>query len=591
MKIIKWVLLGLLGLVVLALAGAVVFALRFDPNQYKGEIERLVHERTGRTLKLAGDLKVAFFPSLGATASGVTLSERGSERTFVAVDSVHGAVAVMPLLHGQVVVDGIDIKGLKASLVKGKDGRYNFSDLLESGKEKAASKAPEKKAAAVVFAVAGVNVERSSIDYKDLASGHELALTDLKLSTGTISDKADGKLAFAVSAKGPGLDARANFSADFKADLPAKAVTVPSISADATLSGAEMPKTLKLAITGNAQADLGKETASADLHAKLDESNIQARLGMAKGFTFDVSIDRLNLDPYFPPKKGAGPAAKAADTPVDLSFLKDLTASGRLQVGALQVKGLKLANLKAEIKAANGRLDVAPHSASLYEGALSGALSAQASGNRIAMKEALSNVSVGPLLRDAANLDRLEGRGNVALEVSGAGPSVNAIKKSLDGTAKLNLRDGAIKGVDIGALLQKAKSLGRSDEGSANGRDQTSFSELNASFVIHKGVAHNQDLDLKAPLVRVGGAGDVDIGNSSLNYTAKASVVASAQGQGGKGLDQLAGLTVPVQLSGPFDSIKYRVDYGAVASQAVKSKVGEKLKEGVGGKLKGLFGR
>lgn len=591
MKIIKWVLLGLLGLVVLALAGAVVFALRFDPNQYKGEIERLVHERTGRTLKLAGDLKVAFFPSLGATASGVTLSERGSERTFVAVDSVHGAVAVMPLLHGQVVVDGIDIKGLKASLVKGKDGRYNFSDLLEGGKEKAASKAPEKKAAAVVFAVAGVNVERSSIDYKDLASGHELALTDLKLSTGTISDKADGKLAFAVSAKGPGLDARANFSADFKADLPAKAVTVPSISADATLSGAEMPKTLKLAITGNAQADLGKETASADLHAKLDESNIQARLGMAKGFTFDVSIDRLNLDPYFPPKKSAGPAAKAADTPVDLSFLKDLTVSGRLQVGALQVKGLKLANLKAEIKAANGRLDVAPHSASLYEGALSGALSAQASGNRIAMKEALSNVSVGPLLRDAANQDRLEGRGNVALDVSGAGPSVNAIKKSLDGTAKLNLRDGAIKGVDIGALLQKAKSLGRSDEGSANGRDQTSFSELNASFVIHKGVAHNQDLDLKAPLVRVGGAGDVDIGNSSLNYTAKASVVASAQGQGGKGLDQLAGLTVPVQLSGPFDSIKYRVDYGAVASQAVKSKVGEKLKEGVGGKLKGLFGR
>src|SRR5690349_15784902 len=131
MKIIKWVLLGLLGLVVLALAGAVVFALRFDPNRYKGEIERLAKERTGRTLKLAGDLKVAFFPSVGATVAGVTLSERGSDQTFLAVDLAHGAVALMPLLHGQVVIDRIDVKGLKANVVKGKDGRYNFSDLLE----------------------------------------------------------------------------------------------------------------------------------------------------------------------------------------------------------------------------------------------------------------------------------------------------------------------------------------------------------------------------------------------------------------------------------------------------------------------------
>ena len=247
------------------------------------------------------------------------------------------------------------------------------------------------------------------------------------------------------------------------------------------------------------------------------------------------------------------------------------------------------------MKAANGRLDVAPHSASLYEGTLAGALSAQAGTNRIALKENFSNVSVGPLLRDAAKQDRLEGRGNVALDVAGAGPSVNAIKRSLDGTARVALRDGAIKGIDIGALLQKVKSLGKSEEGTASGREQTSFSELTASFTIKNGVAHNQDLDIKAPLVRVGGAGDIDIGNSSLNYTAKASVVATTKGQGGKGLEQLSGLTVPVQLSGPFDAIKYRVDYGAVAAEVAKSKVGEKLKENVGGqlggKLKGLFGR
>lgn len=665
MKTTKWILIGVLGLVIVAVAGAALFALSFDPNRYKGEIERVAHERTGRTLKLAGDLKVAFFPSLGATVEGVTLSEHGSDRPFLSVESAHGAVALMPLLHGQVVVDRIDIKGLKANIVKAKDGRYNFSDLLEeSGKEagaKSAPSEPEKKGGPVVFDIAGVSIERASIDCRDAATGRELSLTDIKLATGRIAAKADGALELAVTAKGknPALDARLSLSGDYKVDLSAKsfafskvdgalkgtvekdaidvklaapridiaadkatgeavtlqismksaqrtteasiklggvqgsakALVIPSIDAQVALSGPDMPKAFKLPITGKAQADLERQTATADLRAKLDDSNIQAKLGFAKGYTFDISVDRLNLDQYFPPKKDAAPAAKAADAPVDLSFLKDLTAIGHLQFGALQAKGLKLANLKAEVKAANGRLDVAPHSANLYEGTLAGALSAQASGNRIALKEVLNNVSVGPLLRDAANQDRLEGRGNVALDVAGAGASVNAIKKSLDGTAKVNLRDGAIKGVDIGALLQKVKSLGKSDEGSANARDQTSFSELNASFTIKNGVAHNQDLDLKAPLLRVGGAGDIDIGNSTLNYTVKASVVASTKGQGGKGLEQLSGLTVPVRLSGPFDAMKYQVDYGAAAAELAKSKVKDKVEQQLGSKLKGLFGR
>src|SRR5207237_5357076 len=153
--------------------------------------------------------------------------------------------------------------------------------------------------------------------------------------------------------------------------------------------------------------------------------------------------------------------------------------------GALHAKGTKLTNLTAEHKAPHGRTYVSPHTAQLYKRTLSGTLGLQASGNRIALKETLANVAVGPLLRDAAHQDRLEGKGNVSLDVAGGGASVNALKKSLDGTAKVVLRDGAIKGIDVGALLQKVNSIGKkSEEGSANAREQTSFSELNASFAI-----------------------------------------------------------------------------------------------------------
>ena len=693
MKTLKYVLIGAGGLLVLAIVAVAVFAMTFDPNRYKGQVEAAVKEKTGRTLKLEGDLKVAIFPSLGADVAKVTLSERASNAEFLSLESAHASVALLPLLHGQVIVDRIKVAGLKANIVKGKDGKFNFDDLMQA---KDAKPAPEKdarkdesKSAPVEFNIAGVSVERSAIAYKDLASGQELALSDVKLSTGRVAEKADGKLEFAVTAKGskPAIDMKVNLSgiyrvdlvaksfafskvdgaatgaldkdtlearisaprieinadkatgeavtADFKLKGPqrsteaalklggvqgsAKALVLPSISAQIALSGPDMPKALKLDISGSARADLEKQTASADLTSKVDESTIRSKLELAKfsppAYVFDVNVDRLNLDQYFPPKPKAaaqGPAgkeggksepSKAEDSPIDLSAIKDLNANGKIAFGALQVKGLKLANLKAEVKAANGRLDVSPHSANLYEGSLSGALSVQANGNRIALKESMTNVSVGPLLRDVAQQDRLEGRGNVALDVTGGGATVNTLKKSLDGAAKVNLKDGAIKGIDIGALLNKVKSLGgKSEEGTANTKDETKFTELNATFTIKNGVAHNQDFEAKAPLFRVAGAGDIDIGNSSLDYTVKASVVATTKGQGGAERDQLAGLTVPVKLSGPFDAMKYKVDYSGAATELTKSKVGERAKEvieknkdkvgdQVKDRLKGLLGR
>src|ERR671922_621682 len=133
MKAIRISLYVIVALVVLLVLAVAIFAATFDPNRYKGEIERLVKERTGRTLQLKGDLKVAVWPSLGADVNGVTLSERAAGEQFLSLDSAHASVAVMPLLHGSVIVDGIRVPGLKANIVKEKDGRYNFSDLLEGG--------------------------------------------------------------------------------------------------------------------------------------------------------------------------------------------------------------------------------------------------------------------------------------------------------------------------------------------------------------------------------------------------------------------------------------------------------------------------
>jgi AsmA protein len=559
LKISLWLLLGL---VVLAVAAVAVFAMTFDPNKYKDDIERIARERTGRTLKIQGPLEVAFYPSLGAKVAGLSLSEHSAEREFLSLESAHASVALLPLLRGELIVDRVRVSGLKARIVKGKDGRFNFQDLIEpQGGEKPAAKAPkdEKQRAAVKFDIAGLSVERSSLAYTDLNSGQEISLSDLKLDTGRIAENAQGKL---------------DFSTSLKRNTP--------------------PLDAKLALNGS--YSLKPDSVGLDFGAKLDESTIKGKASIARAaeaaHSFDVNIDKLNLDRYLASSEkkkdesakkepsSAKPEPKAQDAPVDLSGLKGLNAKGRVEIGALQVQGLKLANLKTEIRAAQGRAELGPHSANLYDGTLAGTLALDGNANRVALKETLSNIAVGPLLRDFAQQDRLEGKGNVTLDVAASGKTVNTLKSALAGSAKVNLRDGAIKGVNIGELLRKARSaLGSQSGQAADAKDKTDFSELSASFAIKNGVAHNEDLELKAPLFRVGGAGDIDIGKSSINYVAKAAVVATTQGQGGKDLEQLSGLTVPVHLSGPFDSMKYEVDYRAVAGDLAKSKVGERAKE------------
>jgi AsmA protein len=98
---------------------------------------------------------------------------------------------------------------------------------------------------------------------------------------------------------------------------------------------------------------------------------------------------------------------------------------------------------------------------------------------------------------------------------------------------------------------------------------------------------------MKSPFIRLGGAGDIDIGADRMDYLAKASVVNTAGGQGGRELEHLKGLTVPVRVSGPFDKLAYGIDFGGLAAEAAKARVEEEVKskvgEKAGGVLKGLF--
>lgn len=692
-------------LAVVAIGLAALYAL-FDGEKIKAELTRVVMEQKQRKLDIAGPLELSVWPSIGIKLGRLTLSEPGGKTEFLALDSARVEVAVMPLLSRQVKVQRIEVDGLKATLVKHKDGTLNIADLTGGAGEKegSAKAAPPKvgagdtASAPLQIDIAGIKIANAQLTWRDEKSRETTTLSNLDLGSGRVQadsgrqtlavdalslaakgktgadsfelklevprlnispDKSSGetlnftanlagsartlvaklvlsgvegnakalkigKLVLDLDAKAGESTLKAHLDSPVAADIAAQTVALEKLAGSIDLANPQMPmKQLKLPLSGSLRADLAKQSAALDLGTRFDESNIALKLKVAKfaplALGFDLDIDTLNVDKYMPPrtaqeKAAAGPPAagksgsggkEAAADRLDFSALKGHDVNGALRIGRLQVAKLKLAKLNAKIRLAGGRLDVAPLTLDLYEGNTSGSLFLNAAGNQLGLRQNLTGISINPLMKDLADKDLLEGRGNVALDVTSHGDSVTAMKKALGGTASLNLKDGAIKGINLAQTMRDIKAKLGALQGKAEGTtqkakagDKTDFSELTASLKITNGVARNDDLALKSPFLRLTGAGDIDIGAGQMNYLAKATLVNTSTGQGGKEADKVKGLTVPVRITGPFDALAYKPELGDLAADMAKAKLEEKT-DAIKGKaeskamdkLKGLFGK
>lgn len=378
------------------------------------------------------------------------------------------------------------------------------------------------------------------------------------------------------------------------------AITLPRLVLGATLPG---PRgAIDLAAQGSGRVRPDTQDAELQLAGTIDGSRFKASAGVLRfsplQTRFDLDVDRLDLDRYRAPAPAAAASSPAADVPVDLAALRELRSQGTLRVGTLRVAGLQLGELRATLKAADGRMAIDPLQARLYDGSVSGSLRLDASAGapRVALAQTLAGVQLGPLLKDLlGRAPLIDGRGSVDLDVDAQGASVMAMRRSLAGRAKLALVDGAVHGFNVAQAIRDAKARvglgGGASGGTGSAAERTDFSELGGSFVIAHGVAHNDDLQAKSPLLRIGGSGDVDLANERLDYTVKATVVGTLQGQGGPELQALSGQTIPVRLSGPFSAIGWHVDFAGLAKDLARQKVGEKAKAELQERLKKLFGR
>ncbi len=702
-KVLKYLLLALAGLVALLVLAAIIVAATFNPNDYKPTLIQLVQDKTQRTLSIPGDIKLTFFPRIGADLGKVAISERQNARVFASAEHAQVAVALLPAFSKQFIIDQILVDGLVVNLHRYKDHTTNYDDLLpkEDGnvQPSTATSTPEE-AHAVQFDVGGISLTNASLGLRDEAKNSTLAASKLNLRTGPIAQgkKSNFELSAEVKGDKPSLaltvNAKSNFTLDLAqqrhvfdgfsaslkgaaADIPQlemtlsapsfelspQALKAPALALEATITQgarsttaklggaltgdltaqrfelsnlsleAALPNpaggTLALSAKGKASVNLPREAVQASLSGKLDGMRVEAQVGLTRfsppAYSFDMALDDLDADRYMakstpaaktgpPPTKASGssaaPGSPAPESPFDLSALQSLDARGTLKVASLKFANIRTSNVRLELHAANGKVNINPMTASLYGGSLAGSLSASASKTpHFTVQQTLRNINIGPLLKDALDKNPVDGKGDVTIDISATGATVSQLKRALYGTARLALQDGAINGINLAATIRNAKAQigmlqGQTtpQQGTASTQEKTDFTELSGSFKIANGVAHNDDLSAKTPLLRIGGNGDINLGEDRLDYTVKATVVSTLQGQGGPELQQLKGLTVPVKLSGPFNAIRWEIDFGNLVGDLVKGKVEAEVQKQVDtqkgqieqqlkDQLKGLFGK
>ncbi|MFQ5518677.1 MAG: AsmA family protein [Mariprofundus sp.] len=337
-----------------------------------------------------------------------------------------------------------------------------------------------------------------------------------------------------------------------------------------------------------------------DLQLKLDNDLLQATGAVVYSgpdIRLRMNASQLHLDPWLPQaeqEKAAlngydfsiireAVAAAAATAEPDLRFLKSWSVSTKLQVGTMFMRGLEMGNFAATMNGSNGRFDLSPLSFNLAGGKVTEKASLNIAAYPAKWKESvhITGVQAGPLLKALANMDMLTGMMAMDTSFRATGLTPDAVK-TLNGRGNVLFKNGKIKGFDIAGAIRKFTNPAASQAGPK----ETDFAQLSGSFNIRNGMVDNRDLFMSSPLLRVTGHGKVNLVSKTMDYHVKPRVVGSLKGQGDSVLRK--GLSVPLHITGPFESPKIRPEINA--RTLIDNAPALLNKGGVGGALGNILG-
>jgi AsmA protein len=539
------------------------------------EIQASVERETGYRLTIAGSTRIGLWPQLNVTLNDVTLENPRDRDTSarLTVGSVQADVTLASVWAGRPQITELVIGRpvLSVPLLRERIRTANAS-------AKPAASASEREGNAL--AIDRVTITDGVIAFSNLRDHVEKRIGGINADATIGNDRN-------IKVTGSARAGERPLKFEIKATMPAPPMERQNIPVELTF---DAPDVLQAPLSTKAEVRLnGAVIMINGLTGTFGDGafNGWASVDVASKPLVKLDLDFQRLDVATPKGPAASSPSQASqpwsNASVDLIGLNYVDAQLRVSAAELNLGEAHFAPVAIDAALANGVLKSGFPNLGAYGGQVSGQLTVDASSGNptYVLSGDLVGVRALPLLRAAADFDKLDGKLQAKIAARSTGTSQRAVLSNLGGTVFANFQDGAIRGLNVARMIRSLTSGTLS--GWQETREQTTdLTQLSASFRIETGQATTSDLNLVGPLVKMTGTGTVDLAAKTLALRVEPKLVMTTEGQGRSG--DPVGLGIPVVVDGPWAEPRIYPDMAGILDNPDAAYA--KLKE-IG---KGLFG-
>ena len=526
-------------------------------------VAREIHAVTGLDPVLRGDVSVSLFPSGTVRFRNVLLGDDRTGEPAVVADELTARLRYFPLLAGRVEIADVTLVRPTITVTFLPGGQSNWSGLIQS-LARALEPNPDRTAS---FSEIGIHdgtvVVHSHKAGKDVAERLDGVEFQLAWPSITRSFGANGRFVWhdepieasltlgdflaALTGERSGVKLRLS-GAPVKVAFDGATSDQPAFQVAGTLS-VESPSlrdalrwtdTNELPFGGFGRFALRAQSSIGGGMVALSGVNVELDGNVAEGVITlstdhrtvqgTLAADALDLTPYVSGVHLLAANERSWDQlPIALEGLADFDLDLRLSAASIKIATAQLGRTAIAANMRNGKLDLTVGESQAFGGIAKGSLGVASADGGVAVTSHLqfADVELESCLGQVFGVRKLEGRGNLALNIEGSGASVLAVTSTLNGTASLTAHDGAIAGINVEQLLRRLERRPLSGNGDfRSGR--TPFDKFALSLKIEQGQVSVNDVHLDGPAVRLTVGGQVSVPTRDLDLKGVATLVSSA---------------------------------------------------------------
>jgi AsmA protein len=610
------ILIGLMVVIVVVIALALAAVVLIDPDDYRDDIAERASQQLGRQVTLSGPMELKLFPWLAIEISDVGVDNQtdfGQAPPLARVGTAIASVRVWPLLRGELELGAITLEDAELHLVTNRAGRSNLEGLLASEPDR-----PDAEPDLSGLSLGELRLRQVSLVTLDQRSGERSAveieafsldpfrageaigfsfsgnLTEagepvvrLASLTGTVNvalnlvqvDLSGLVAEFELPQAGGRGSLRGVAAVDLRGAYPI--VRMPVLDAVVAVNG------LRTALVAVEPVEVSLDTttrvalSAARLSFNEQPLDASGSFELGERLTARLSLRGEQLDMRaFAGSSEPARQRQGESQPADFEPLKALTVDFDLALASLILSDqLRLSEVDARARLANGLLVLAPMDARLFGGGFEGRVEVDFNQDppRVVLQPRLSGIMVEQLASLAGPNAPLQGLADMSLDLSFSGFEIEEILASLDGSGSYSVEDGALLGVDLRRLVNEELSTSNLANISRSFGGQTDFERFSGSMQARSGIVELPDLNLVAGDYGLAGRGQLDLPAGMVDYRVDLALGEALTARLPRTVRDATGGRLPLTIAGPMAEPVVMIDLGGIAERALRGELEQRL--------------